>query len=232
MPTPVRVLSALALGLGLTLAAAPATGQDAAPAEPAAEAEVTGALYIGFVDVELVIDRSRAIRAALQEIDRDMAVRARTIDEMERGLRRRQLELDRQSSVLSTAELDKLRGELLELTDELGRARFEFEQTLRTRERQLEPVLQRIMELVAVVAEREGFEIVLRGEVVLYGARSADLTPLVIRELDGRAEEILALFRMDPRVLTNDTDGETTGTSERVGGLPVRRATDSLPLIP
>src|SRR5690606_32730328 len=95
-------------------------------------------------------------------------------------------------------ERETRRTELLTMQDEINRLKFDFEQDLRAKERVIEPVLEKIMNIVADVAERDGYDVVLRGEVVIYGRDSANLTDTVIKELDAREAEILPLFTVTP----------------------------------
>ncbi|MEQ8822553.1 MAG: OmpH family outer membrane protein [Sumerlaeia bacterium] len=169
-----RSLSALLIAAALTL---PLTAQ-------------TTPSRIGFVDIEIVLEQSQALRLALDEMDRELALRAREIDRQEREFRRQRFDLDRQERLLSEDERERRRDELLAMEREIEREQFEFESDLRSRERQIEPVLEYIMDVVADVAEREGYDMVLRGEVVIYGNRTADLTPQVITALDAQPDKL------------------------------------------
>ncbi|MBI5154418.1 OmpH family outer membrane protein [Candidatus Poribacteria bacterium] len=196
-----------------------------APAEPAAP-EPQSQARIGFVDIELIIENSRAIGDALDRIDREMADQAKEIEDMRRELKRQQYELDRQERVLSLEERDKRRGEINLLMDGITRSEFDFEQELKGRERQVAPVLEKIMQIVADVAARDGYDLVLRGEVVIYGSKSVDLTPEVVRELDRRAPEIGDLFGG-----VRGGDEDTSPTQRRDGRISGQDQ-NVLPLIP
>ncbi|MCB2153365.1 OmpH family outer membrane protein [bacterium] len=184
---------------------------------------------VGFVDVELIIENSRAIGAALDAVDRELAVIAREIDEKQREFRRQRFDLDRQERVLAESERESRRADLSALQEEIDRLQFELEQEMRVRERQIEPVLQKIMQIVADVAEEQGYAMVLRGEVVIYGNKAVDLTPAVISEVDAREAEIMELFGTE----VQSDDEETSGIRERVPGQrPVQTPRAELPLIP
>ncbi|MGF1574010.1 MAG: OmpH family outer membrane protein [Sumerlaeia bacterium] len=150
---------------------------------------------VGFVDIELVIEQSKAIRMAMDSMDQVMAGKARTIDTKEREFRRTRFEADRQERVLSTDERERKRLELIALQEEIEKLKFEFDSELRVRERQIEPVLEHIMRLVADVADEQGFDIVLRGEVIIYGRSSVDLTIPVIEKLDANVAGVMKLFK-------------------------------------
>ena len=184
---------------------------------------------VGFVDVELIIENSRAIATALDSVDRQLAGVAREIDEKQRDFRRKRFDLDRQERLLAEGERDARREELSGLQSEIDRLQFNLEQEMRVRERQIQPVLEKIMQIVADVAEAQGYAIVLRGEIVIYGNKAVDLTPEVIGAVDARADEIVKLFGAE----VSGEDGETSGTRERVPGQrPIMTPEANLPLIP
>lgn len=184
---------------------------------------------VGFVDVELIIENSRAIASALDAVDRELATTARQIDEKQREFRRQRFELDRQERVLAEGDRSSKRQELSSLQEEIDRLQFELEQEMRVRERQIQPVLEKIMQIVADVAEELGYALVLRGEVVIYGNKAVDLTPQVITAVDLRSDEILQIFGAS---VASD-DSQTTGTRELVPGQrPIQTPKAELPLIP
>ncbi len=178
-----------------TCVAQPFSAVHAEDATPPAEAKPT---RIAFVDIELIVENSKAIRMALDAMDRDLASKARDIDAKEREFRRQRFEMDKQERVLSADERAKRRDDLSALQEEIDRMKFDMDQELRARERQLEPVLELIMRVVADVAERDKFDLVLRGEVVIYGSSQVDLTPAVVAELDSRAAEVIETFKAKP----------------------------------
>jgi len=222
---PALALGAVALLATTALWISPRSvrAQEASPAV----AQPVGSLRVGFVDIELIIEESRAIREALQAVDNELAEMARQADLKEREFRRQRFEIDRQERILSPDERARRREELLALQDDIERTNFELDRELARRERQIEPVLERILQIVADVAKRENYDLVLRGEVVIYGSERADLTPLVVKELDLRTDEIVGLFRLEP----SEDDEPTTGSLRTRRG-PGQRAEDVIPLIP
>jgi len=164
---------------------------------------------IGFVDVEIIIEQSRAIRMGMDAMDKEMAGMARKIDAEERSFRQKRYDLDRQERILSNDERTKRREELAQIQEKIEELKFEFDQQLRIRERQIEPVLELIMNKVADVAEEQGYDIVLRGEVVIYGKNTVDLTDDVTKELDENVSEVLNLFK-DQELLTPDSEADET----------------------
>lgn len=222
----VPVLAALALAAGIAAQDPSPTDVDAErlPAPVRRDGVTAGSSRVGFVDVELIIDNSRAVRRGLNSIDEQLSEQARAIDLKEREFRRLRFELDRQERVLTREERERRRQELIGIQEDVERLRFEMDRELQAKERLVEPVLEKMMLMIADVAEREGFDLVLRGEVVIYGNKTADLTEAVVREIDSREDEILAVFRPAPEPARDDRP--TTAPA------PTPGPPESLPLIP
>lgn len=146
---------------------------------------------VGFVDMEILLDQSRAVRTIVSEVDEELAQQARSIEEKRlemEGLRR---DLERQSAVLSDQERRRRQDQVVVLRGEIEELEFSFNRKLRDQQRQtINPLLEEVIKIVADVGRREGYDLIVRGEVVLYGSSSVDLTPLVIEEMDKQIDRL------------------------------------------
>lgn len=181
------------------------TGTPAAEASPsdipaAATAIITatpdtrpaGPQKIGFVDVELVIEQSRTIRKVLDRIDEELAADARGIDDLRREIRAMQLAFDEKARVVTDEERARQRDQLLEKRGALEERQSAFERKMKDRQaRAVEPILDQVIRFISDVGAKDGYDLILRGEVVLYGRGSADITERVLREIDTREAEFL-----------------------------------------
>ncbi|MDX1972089.1 MAG: OmpH family outer membrane protein [Candidatus Sumerlaeia bacterium] len=184
---------------------------------------------IGFVDIEIVIEQSTAIRMAMDSLDQVLAGKAREIDLKEREFRRMRFEIDKQERVISGEEREKRRAELLLLQEEIEKLKFEFDSELRIRERQVEPVLEKVMTIVADIADEQGYDLVLRGEVIIYGRDSADLTKAVIERLDSNVAEVLQLFKdADPTTKAGQAGAATESSASPEGNSTESAPTDAV----
>ncbi|MDX2175541.1 MAG: OmpH family outer membrane protein [Candidatus Sumerlaeia bacterium] len=201
----------------------------AAPAPAPAQQSSAGGtglrrdIRIGFVDVEFIIDRSAAVRRLIESVDKEIEPRAAQLRDKQREFREHQLRLDEQGRLISETERMRLRDRMAALIDEMDVLRFQLDRDVARKKDLVEPMLDEIVKIIGVVGDREGFDMILRGEVVLYGRDTVDLTNKVLEEVDRRADELLAAARRRPSALPGDT--QTTTTTERRGGAP-------LPLIP
>lgn len=148
-------------------------------------------MRVGFVDMELVLDESRAIRSIVGRVDEELELENREIEALEREVRRIRLSIEQQDAVLSDGERAERQRRAVELLNEIEDREYRLQRRFREQQRTtIGPLLERIVGIVGDVAAREEFDLVVRGEMVLYGRETADLTFKVIDELDEREEEL------------------------------------------
>lgn len=146
---------------------------------------------VGFVDMDVVLQDSRAVWEVLREVDEEMERRERDITAKRRELRRLELRLEQQGGVLSEAERRRREQEIIALVEEIDEAEYRFSRDVREKEQTLiGPLRRMVLELVRDVARRENFDIVLNGEMVLYGTDPVDLTVPVLQLLDSKGDEL------------------------------------------
>ncbi len=193
-PIPVIFLmrpSLLAVCLLLLLAAIPFAAhaqQDTSPTLPLLSTSPT---RVAFVDIEIVLDSSAAIRQIITEVDSELGQQSKAIDDKRREARRITLSLEQQGSVLSETERQTRQQRAADLMNEVDEMEYRFQREVKERQRTtIEPILEKVIRMIGDVGRREGFDLVVRGENVLYGRDTVDLTPYVIREVDKRVDEL------------------------------------------
>ncbi|MBX3727589.1 MAG: OmpH family outer membrane protein [Candidatus Sumerlaeia bacterium] len=191
-------------------AVAVATGLALSPS--LAEEERAPCMRVAFVDMDRIVPGSVAVRETLEQADAELARLGERIEERSAELARFRAEYERQRVLLSSDGTSQRREEYQALAAELDRQAQAYDRERRIRERQLEPLMELIHDVVADVARREGIDIVLRGENVLFGTAAADLTRDVIAEVDVRREEVERLFLVPPP-LTADVQADDSPTS-------------------
>jgi outer membrane protein len=178
---------------GLTLSPAqrpttPTLSSTGVPYSPAAgKLPAQPCQRIGFVDMDVVLQESRAVRERIDHIESALDARRREIERKTSEYRRLAEGLERQGSILTDEEKTNRRRRMQQLSSEIEDLRYEANKTLRASERGvIGPVLDAVMATVEEVGRREGFDLIVRGEAVLYGHDMTDLTQRVIDELDLR----------------------------------------------
>lgn len=181
----------LSLACALLVLLPPASGLRAQLPTTGTLAQRGETIRVGFVDIDLVLEESRAIRSIITEIDAELADEAGEIESKRAEAMRLRRELEQQDPLLSDDSRRQRQQQILDLLAEVEELELRFRRTIRERQQvSIEPLLEQVVIFIADVAERERFDLVVRGEAVLYGARRVDLTPEVVREIDRRGEEL------------------------------------------
>lgn len=184
-PRHLVILTALVIGLPALVAAQDTTTGTLSVARPAVPVRA------GFVDIEVVLDTSNAIRQIMSEMDAELGEQIKVIDAKKREARRLRLTLDQQDSVLSETERQSRQQQALDLLNEIDEMEYKYQRLVRDHERTtIQPLLAQVIRIVGDVGRRDGYDLIVRGEVVLYGRDTVDLTPVIIRELDNRVDEL------------------------------------------
>lgn len=183
-----------------------------------------GGTKVGFVDIEVALDESRAIRMIVGEVDAELGEHSREIERKRLEVERLRRSLEQQGAILSEQERRQRQDRAVALMREIDEMEFRFSRLFQEKQREtIEPLLEAVIHLIADVAVREGFDLVLRGEMVLYGRDTVDLTPLVIREMDTRADDLRGMIR---RIGPGPDDARPAGPQ------PPPATGELLPLIP
>ena len=196
----------------LALLMAPAAGFSQQPTSPTQG--LATAPRVGFVDIEIVLGSSQAIRNIMTGVDAELARLSSEIDRKEREVRRLRGSLQQQGSILSEAERQRRQQEALDLMSEVEEMDLQFRRRVREAQQStIDPLLEEVIRIIGEVGRDEGFDLIVRGEMVLYGRSTADLTPAVIQEIDNREQEL--------RERLQDAPDPSTGNQNEGSALPL-----------
>ncbi len=142
---------------------------------------------IGYVDVERISAESTYLKQMLSNIETELEAKRKNIREKEEAYQRLRDELRQKESVMTEAQLDSMRKESRRLLTEIQNDTDDVQRMLRRAEReQMDPAFNLIIETIQAIGREEGFDLVLRGDYVLYGKANLDITEQVIKRLDSR----------------------------------------------
>lgn len=152
---------------------------------PASAVRAQGAPRIGYVDVSRAAARSKSIAATVRTAEDQLRLKQEELELKVREFRRAEEELASRRSVLSADVIRSEEAKVEKLRDAIELMRLDIDKRLRKTESEvMGPAVDRILQAVNEVARRQGFDLILRSDVVIYGADALDVTPLVIQELD------------------------------------------------
>lgn len=151
----------------------------------AAPAMAADNMKIGFVDIDQVASRSATIQAAVKASEDKIQAAQTEIEQLSNELRRVQDDMKTKRSVMSEAEMKKQNQKAEDLRDQIETKERAVNKEIRRAETEvMGPAVDRILNTVKQVGKANGFGLILRSDVVLYGAEGLDITAIVVKELD------------------------------------------------
>ncbi|CUQ67803.1 OmpH family outer membrane protein [Candidatus Nitrospira inopinata] len=172
-----RVLATSLLVLPLTFFASPA---------PAAED-----FKMGVVDPQIVLEKSKAGKRALEGLKEYVSIRQKLLAKDEEELRNTEKQLREQAAKMSETEKREKETQFRTKVQDYQKRAQEFNQELQRKQKELvDDYMKKIMAATKTVAEKGGFSLVLdKGseqtmKIVIYNKDAIDLTEQVVKEFD------------------------------------------------
>ena len=161
-----RILSGLAVALPLLLPAA-------------ARAD----LKVGYVDLQRALSEVEEARSAKARLQSSVNAKQKELEKEQDALRKEKETLDKQMSTMNDearrAKQTEFEGKYLALMQKLEKSKAELAES---EQRELQPILQRMQQVIGQVAQREGLTLVLdKNSGLLYAPPSLELTNEVVR---------------------------------------------------
>jgi outer membrane protein len=172
-------LLALCAGIDTAMAQAPPI-----PAAPAASGSPTS-LTVLVVDVQSLLQNSKAAKMVRQQIEQKRSEYAKEISHQEEGLRQERDALQRQQSSLSAEAMNQKGREFQQKVNELDRNVQSKRQALeKSNADALEKIQQSMLKIIGDIAkDRKANLVFQRSELVLYD-QAFDVTDSVLQKLD------------------------------------------------
>lgn len=146
---------------------------------------------IGVMDQQAVMERSKAGKAALEEIKQYSTARQKIIDADEQELKDLEQSLQGSGNKLSEAAKQEKQEQFRVKVDAYQRRLQDFNREVQQKQRDMiEEYSKRIAEAAQIVAQKEGYLAILdKGNeallrIVLYHHPGLDVTDLVVKEFD------------------------------------------------
>lgn len=175
--------AALGLALAVLLPGIPICLHAASEAGKTQQGGANG-LRIGYVDVQRVFAEATFVRALLDDLDKSLDAQREKIAQKQEAYGRLVDEVRRQQAVLSESErVEKRRKSrllLMEIEDETEALNL----TISKSKKKTDPALDRIKQAIEDLAQEEGYDLILDGELLVYGSPGADLSGKVIERLN------------------------------------------------
>ncbi len=140
---------------------------------------------VAYVDIDRVTEKSEKINSAMGNVKGRVEDIQKEIETKRKRVLEIREELKKGEGVLADSELKKKRDETADLDKELVDLEYEGRRELQKLDTTLfEPMIKTIVLAIQDVAREKKIDLVVRGEAVIYGADSADITDDVIKKLN------------------------------------------------
>jgi Skp family chaperone for outer membrane proteins len=173
------------LSIATAQAQQPAPAEKAAPAAPAASPSVPPTLTVIVVDVQKLLQESKAAKMVREQIEAKRAEYAKEISHQEQVLQQERDTLQRQSSSLSQEALTAKGRAFQEKVNELDRTVQSKRQALeKSNADALQKIQESMVKIISQIAKDRKANLVLqRSELVLFD-QQFDVTDQVLQKLD------------------------------------------------
>ena len=158
---------------------------------PTSGARAADAFKMGVIDPQVVLEKSKAGKKALDGLKEYVSTRQKLLSRDEEELRNTEKTLKEAASKLSEGEKKEKEAQFRTKIQEYQKRAQEFNQELQGKQKELvDDYMKRIALATQTVAEKGGFSIVVdKGseqtiKIVIYSKETIDLTDQVIKEFD------------------------------------------------
>lgn len=150
----------------------------------AASAGVQAADKIAVVNVSSIFQQLPARETVAKQLENEFKGRASELQNMERDLQTKMQKLQRDGSTMKASDRTKMEKDVMAQREQFSQKAQAFEQD--NRRRQMEErnkILSRIQDAVKVVANKEGYDVVVDVNATAYFAAGKDITADVLKQV-------------------------------------------------
>lgn len=148
-----------------------------------------GEYRIAVVDPNRIVEQSPQYEAAREALQREIEERERELREQQEQVAALQRQLERDASLMSESELQRLQNDIRSRTRRIKYARDEFQDDFALRQSELRTRLSRqVQEVVVQLAKEQQIDLILSDGLV-YANPRIDISDLVIERLKQEFEK-------------------------------------------
>ena len=177
---------------------------------------------IAFVDIDIVISRSRYVRRVVESLKKQIEGKRDSLERTQTDYLRLKEEIERKRAVLSDKELEALTRQSRELRLTIDDKESELQKFMTDADKdQMGPASDRVRGVVEALGKEERFDLILGGEVVLFSNPALNLTNQVIERLD-RDEKTSGTLQGKEPPKASETPKKAAAPAVKKGEAPVK----------
>jgi len=140
---------------------------------------------IGYVDLDRISEKATFVRDLMGDLEKALNAKRADLEARQEEYGRLRRELEQRRAVLKESEIEAKLRDSRRLRGEIEQLDYEINSMFRRAEQQqMGPALDTIIETIRQVGSDAGFDLILRGEVVIFGKPALDITDLVADKLN------------------------------------------------
>lgn len=154
------------------------------------QAEQEPPVKIGYVNLDRIMLESRAIKNVVGAVQDDMKKEQDSMSEKMTRYKVLSEAYDQQKTILTREQLKTRRQELDELKIAIEDQKDKISRMIRRSERELvEPTIELVDRAIQAVGKKEGYDLILRNDAVLFVSDRCDVTTRVLQMMEEMQKE-------------------------------------------
>ena len=138
---------------------------------------------IAFVNQAKLLQKAPQAESARTKLQKEFASRDKALVSLQKKIKQTGDKLQKDSAVLSTEELNKLKRKMTLLSRDLERDKAAFKEDLSIRQNEELIKLQKsVLKSIQAVAEKEKYDLIL-SEGIVFASKRADITDKILSQL-------------------------------------------------
>lgn len=142
---------------------------------------------IGIVDVRQVLQKSPQVAQMQTKLQQEFGARDKQIQAAQQQLQENVAKLNRDGAVMKTSDRDALIKKTQEEQQNLRAMQTTFQKDVYEKQNAaMQSILGQVQQAVGNVAKQQNLSLVLSKEAVAYASNDVDITPEVIKQVEGK----------------------------------------------
>ncbi|MBD1572314.1 OmpH family outer membrane protein [Vibrio sp. S17_S38] len=139
---------------------------------------------IGYVNTAKVFQTVPQAQAVEQKLEKSSKDKRAELDKLKKQIDTKVEKLKRDAQLMSTNDVDNLRIDIQSMQAKLEVKGKSFQADInKMKQEEMQKINVKIQAAIDKVAKKDGYDIVLNGQALVYATPSADITDSVIKEL-------------------------------------------------
>lgn len=139
---------------------------------------------IGYVNTAKVFQIVPQVQAVEQKLEKSSKDKRAELDKLKKQIDTKVEKLKRDAQLMSTNDVDNLRIDIQSMQAKLEVKGKSFQADInKMKQEEMQKINVKIQAAIDKVAKKDGYDIVLNGQALVYATPSADITDSVIKEL-------------------------------------------------